>query len=49
MKKLDIINNMEMELQKINPSNNFSFKKLDLLSNNDEQKAKDILKKLGYI
>jgi len=46
---LDIINNMEMELQKINPSNNFSFKKLDLLSNNDEQKAKDILKKLGYI
>ena len=46
---LDIINSMEMELQKINPSNNFSFKKLDLLSNNDEQKAKDILKKLGYI
>ena len=46
---LDIINSMEMELQKINPSNNFSFKKLDQLSNNDEQKAKDILKKLGYI
>ena len=40
---------MEMELTKINPTNNFSFKKIDQLSDNEEEKAKDILKKLGYI
>ena len=44
-----IVNSMELELQKINPDNNFSFKKLDQLSNDDEEKAKEILKKLGYI
>ena len=46
---LTIVNSMEIELQKINPNNDFSFKKLDQLSNDDEQKAKEILKKLGYI
>tara|TARA_B110000467_G_scaffold162850_1_gene187198 strand:+ start:66 stop:1262 length:1197 start_codon:yes stop_codon:yes gene_type:complete len=44
-----IIDNMEMELQKINPDNDFSFKKLDQLSNDNEEKAKEILKKLGYM
>ena len=27
----------------------FSFKKINELSKNDEEKAKDILKKLGYV
>ena len=44
-----IVNNMELELQKINPNNDFSFKQLDQLSNDEEEKAKEILKKLGYI
>ena len=44
-----IINNMEMELRKINPNNDFSFKKINQISNNEEEKAKDILRKLGYI
>ena len=44
-----IVNNMELELQKINPNGDFSFKQLDQLSNDEEEKAKEILKKLGYI
>lgn len=44
-----IINDMEMELTKINPANDFSFKKTNQLSDNEVEKAKDILKKLGYI
>lgn len=44
-----IIDIMEMELQKINNTQDFSFKKINELSKNEEEKAKDILKKLGYI
>lgn len=44
-----IVNEMEMELKKINPTNDFSFKKINQLSENEEEKAKEILKKLGYI
>ncbi len=40
---------MEMELTKINSTNDFSFKKINQLSDSEEQHAKDILKKLGYI
>jgi len=44
-----IVNKMETELAKINSNCDFSFKKSDQLSNTEEEKAKDILKKLGYI
>jgi hypothetical protein len=44
-----IIGDMEMELTKINSTNDFSFKKINQLSDSEEQHAKDILKKLGYI
>ena len=44
-----IINEMEAELKKINNNEDFSFKKINELSKNEEEKAKDILKKLGYI
>ena len=44
-----IVDYMEEELKKINSTKNFSFKKLNELSKTDEEKAKDILKKLGYI
>ena len=44
-----IVDSMEKELIKINLTNDFAFKKIDQLSENEEEKAKDILKKLGYI
>jgi len=44
-----IVDKMEMKLTKINPTNNFTFTKTILITPNEEEKAKDILKKLGYI
>lgn len=45
----DLVQEMEMYLRKISPRKNFSFKKTSQLSSSDEKKAKEILKKLGYI
>ena len=45
----EVIRNFEMELTKINSTKNFSFKKTDQFLEDEEEKAKDILKKLGYI
>lgn len=44
-----IVDDMESVLKKINVHEDFSFKKINELSKNEEEKAKDILKKLGYI
>ena len=45
----DIVKNLEEELCKIKSDGDFSFKNTDQLSEDEVQKAKSILKKLGYI
>ncbi len=45
----DIVKNLENELLEINPTGNFTFKKTNELTKNDTEKAKDILRQLGYI
>ncbi len=44
-----IVDYMELELTKINCTCDFSFKKTNQLSDDEQEKAKEILKKLGYI
>jgi len=48
-KNKPIVDDMEIELSKINTTNDFSYKATNQLSQSEEEKAKDILKKLGYI
>lgn len=45
----DVVKNLENELSRINPTGNFTFKKTNELTKNDTEKAKDILRHLGYI
>ena len=45
----DIIEKLENELFQINPTGNFEFKKIHELSDDETEKAKKILRKLGYI
>ena len=45
----DIIEKLEHELLQINPTGNFEFKKTHELSDDETEKAKKILRKLGYI
>ena len=45
----DIIEKLEHELLQINPTGNFAFKKTSELSEEENKKIEDELRKLGYI
>ena len=45
----DIIENLEREFLKINPTGNFAFKKIQEFSDDDEEEILKELKKLGYM
>ena len=45
----DLIQGFENELKKIEPNGIFNFKNKQNLSKDDTQKAKDILKEMGYL
>jgi arylsulfatase A-like enzyme len=47
--RADVISEMESQLAKIKNNKDFSFKKTKVLTDDEVQKAKDILKTLGYI
>ena len=45
----NIVKSLENELLQINPSGDFTFKKTNELNKDDTEKAKEILRQLGYI
>ena len=45
----EIMTNFENELKQIDPTLNFTFKNTDKLTKDDTEKAKDILRELGYM
>lgn len=47
--RTDVVAEMELQLATIQNNKNFSFKKTKVLTDDEVQKAKDILKTLGYI
>lgn len=48
-KNPEIVEQLELSLMKISPTNDFSFEKISTSPENEDERAKDILKKLGYI
>ena len=49
IKKIRIIENLEKKFSQINPTGNFEFKKTQEVSEEENKKLEDELRKLGYI